>query len=273
MTAHVPSVLVFDSGVGGLSIAAEIRKLLPQVAIRYLMDDDAFPYGIKEDSWLEQRILTICLDAEARLQPDLLVIACNTASTLALQRLREHLNIPVVGVVPAIKTAAQQTTTGVIGLLATPATVSRPYTDRLQADFASHCTLLRMGSTELVRWAEELIHNGRFSGDLQQHLQPWLSTGNPSHVVLGCTHFPLLRPWLEQLWPDIGWVDSGAAIARRVATLLANQQACEAEHPHPPIDTAGPALFDLHWTSSLPDYPGVQRFIRSLQAEAIPMEN
>ena len=269
MTVSVPSVLVFDSGVGGLSIAAEIRRLLPAIAIHYLMDDEAFPYGIKEDAWLEQRILDICLNAVQRLHPALLVVACNTASTLALQRLREHLSIPVVGVVPAIKTAAEQTTTGVIGLLATPATVSRPYTDRLQADFASHCTLLRLGSTELVRWAEELIHNGHFNGDLQQHLGPWLANGNPSHVVLGCTHFPLLRPWLEQLWPDIHWVDSGAAIARRVVTLLTEPALL------PILVTAtgaAPAPFDLYWTSSLPDYPGVQRFIRNLTQTELEMK-
>jgi glutamate racemase len=248
---HDPSlsVMVFDSGAGGLSVAKEIRRLLPGLPIHYLMDDEAFPYGIKEDAWLEQRIMDVCTRAEQAIRPSLLVVACNTASTLALQRLRQTLAIPVVGVVPAIKTAAEQTSNGIIGLLATPATVSRPYTNQLATDFASHCTLLRLGSADLVRWAEEFIHQGCFEGDLHAHLDPWLKSGNPSHVVLGCTHFPLLKPQLQQLWPAITWIDSGAAIARRVAHLL--------DLPTTPTATAA---FTLHCTSGL-QYPGMNAYM------------
>lgn len=220
MSKAMPAILVFDSGAGGLSVAAEIRQHLPGLTMYYQMDDAAFPYGIKEDAWLEQRIVKVCTEAVERLKPTMLVVACNTASTLALRSLREQLSIPVVGVVPAIKTAASLSSTGRIGLLATPATITRPYIDSLIRDFAPHCSVSRFGSSQLVEWAEELILNGNYSGNLESHLGTWLKQSSPSHVVLGCTHFPLLRPWLETLWPEIAWVDSGSAIARRVTSLL-----------------------------------------------------
>ena len=224
-----PSVLVFDSGVGGLSVLQQIRKRSPGLTLNYLMDSAAFPYGIKRDEVLVKRVLDVCQAAVDELSPGVLVIACNTASTLALPALREVLNIPVVGVVPAIKTAASHCSSGHIGLLATPATVNRSYTDDLIRDFAGHCQVSRFGSSELVRWAEEWLLNDEPSAQrqaqLREHLKSWIEHNSNtvptmSHVVLGCTHFPLLREQLEQLWPHIHWVDSGEAIARRVASLL-----------------------------------------------------
>lgn len=218
-----PSVLIFDSGVGGLSILSEIRQLLPGLSLHYLMDSAAFPYGLKADDVLMQRIPEVCVQAVRELQPQILVIACNTASTLALPLLRQQLDIPVVGVVPAIKTAAAQAGGGRIGLLATPATINRPYVDQLQQDFAAGCELSRFGSSKLVEWAENYLADGHCPDGLYGHLAPWLNaTDGPTHVVLGCTHFPLLRAELSRLWPEVRWIDSGAAIARRVATLSRN---------------------------------------------------
>ncbi|UXD87767.1 glutamate racemase [Thalassolituus hydrocarboniclasticus] len=224
-----PSVLIFDSGVGGLSILSEVRQLLPHLSLHYLMDNEAFPYGLKTDEELIPRVLQVCITAVQELQPDLLIIACNTASTLTLPQLRQQLDIPVVGVVPAIKVAAalaaeqaDNSAAGChIGLLATPATINRAYTDDLIREFAGHCSVRRFGSKELVQWAEDWISEQRQPQGLFAHLDVWLKQPEAlSHVVLGCTHFPLLKTQLQQLWPEVCWVDSGAAIARRVASLL-----------------------------------------------------
>lgn len=251
-------VLIFDSGVGGLSVLKEIHQQQPQLNLHYLMDNAAFPYGTKDDEFLTNRIIEVCCNAVALLKPDILVIACNTASTLALPQLRELLNIPVVGVVPAIKTAAQLSDTDVIGLVATPATVSRPYTDNLINDFAPHCKVHRLGSSELVYWAEGYINHGILPSpeQLQEHLQPWLaSADNVSHVVLGCTHFPLLSSQFKQLWPNIGWVDSGNAIAARVASLLA----CPTDS-----NTKISGTFNLYWTDENATPSGVASFLNQL---------
>jgi len=217
------SVLIFDSGVGGLSILSEIHQRTPALDLYYLMDNAFFPYGIKADDVLISRITRVCIQAVAELQPDILVIACNTASTLVLEQLRLQLDIPVVGVVPAIKVAASLTSNNQIGLLATPATVNRSYTDQLVKDFASHCEVFRFGSSHLVQWAEDYLISGEVPEALFEHLNPWLEQQPMSHIVLGCTHFPLLRSALESLWPERHWVDSGEAIARRVDALLSAQ--------------------------------------------------
>ena len=251
-----PSVLIFDSGAGGLSIASEIHGLLPTVPIHYLMDDAAFPYGTCHDDWLARRIVSLCTQAQQHIHASILVVACNTASTLALNPLRERLSIPVVGVVPAIKTAAQRTQTGHIGLLATPATITRPYTHQLIHDFASDCDVRLKGSVELVHWAEDRIAGKPVSDALFDHLDQWLMQPHSlDHVVLGCTHFPLLRPELEQLWPDIRWVDSGSAIARRVAYCLEQQQQ---RLP------SAPACTWLWWTSSAQQHWNIQCYLERL---------
>lgn len=251
-------VLIFDSGVGGLSVLKEIHQQQPQLNLYYLMDNAAFPYGTKADDYLTNRIIDVCSSAVAELEPDILVIACNTASTLALPQLRQLLNIPVVGVVPAIKTAANLSQTKVIGLVATPATVSRPYTDNLVNDFARHCQVYRLGSSDLVYWAEGYINHGLLPNteQLYEHLQPWLeSATNISHVVLGCTHFPLLNKQLKQLWPNIAWVDSGNAIAMRVASLLA----CPSEK-----STGSIGSLNLYWTDESNKPTGVVGFLNQL---------
>lgn len=249
-----PSILIFDSGVGGLSILKEIRQRVPGADLHYLMDNAFFPYGVKPDDLLIERILRVCVNATDVLNPDLLVVACNTASTLALHQLRTHLRIPVVGVVPAIKVAAEQTSTGHIGLLATAATVNRSYTDQLVGDFASHCDVHRFGSSELVQWAEDYLRIGQLPESLYDHLQGWVGTHpEMSHIVLGCTHFPLLRNEFERLWPGISWIDSGSAIARRVESLLAGRGL-----------EGLPAPLCCYWTGEESGALGAMNFLRQL---------
>lgn len=226
MTLHpLPRVLVFDSGVGGLSIFQAIARHLPGVSLRYLSDNAAFPYGTRAEDELIQRVEQVMTQALARIQPDLLVIACNTASTLTLPMLRQRFPLPVVGVVPAIKPAALLSRSKTIGLLATPATVARPYTHQLIADYASDCTVIPVGSSRLVHLAEQRLRGEPVAAaDIDEVLQPFFqhpAAAAMDTLVLACTHFPLLAAELASaLGGRVRLVDSGEAIARRVASLL-----------------------------------------------------
>lgn len=223
-SSRAEPILIFDSGVGGLSIHAALTARLPGLELVYACDNAAFPYGPKPAAELVERVHAV-LDALIQTyRPRLVVVACNTASTVALPGLRSHFAVPIVGVVPAIKPAAQLSRNRVIGLLATPGTVSRLYTDQLIADFASDCTVVRIGTTELVEWAEAKLRGEPVDlNALRQLLEPLFAheNGSADTVVLGCTHFPLL---LEELQAAVSrpvlWIDSGDAVARRVETLL-----------------------------------------------------
>lgn len=215
-------ILIFDSGVGGLSVTAALRARLPAATLAYVCDNAMLPYGTKADAWLVSRIVETCISAVRASGAAALVVACNTASTLALRELRARLAIPVVGTVPAIKPAARLSTTRVIGLLATSATVNRAYTQALIEDFAADCRIVRVAADGLVGEAERqlagLVLN---DGVLEEALTPLWAEPALDTVVLGCTHFPLLRQRLEASAPRaINWVDSGEAIARRVAEVL-----------------------------------------------------
>ncbi|SFN60627.1 glutamate racemase [Izhakiella capsodis] len=229
-----PTVLVFDSGVGGLSVYDEIRKLLPGLHYLYAFDNEAFPYGEKTEEFIVDRVVQI-VDAVTRRYPlALAVIACNSASTVTLPALRQNFAFPVVGVVPAIKPAARLTRNGVVGLLATRGTVKRPYTHELISRFANECKTEMLGSADLVEMAEIKLHGKAISlNDIRHILQPWLRMAEPPDtVVLGCTHFPLLSEELQAVLPEgTRLIDSGAAIARRTAWLLANEapDACSAD--------------------------------------------
>ena len=226
--AHTPRVLIFDSGVGSLSIGAEIHRRLPGIDLLYVMDRDGFPYG----SWQPEALVAhICDTLEKLLQQhaaDLVVVACNSASTAVLPALRARISAPVVGVVPAIKPAAALSRSRVIGLLATPGTIARPYTRQLIDDFAADCTVIPLGSALLAPAAEAQFHSG-VSADAtcQQVMAELLARPRATEIdtiVLACTHFPLLQAQLAAqgaaLAPEVTWVDSGEAIARRVETLL-----------------------------------------------------
>ncbi len=217
--------LVFDSGLGGLSIAREIIAAAPGCRISYLADTAYFPYGTKNDEELIIRIEAVLNNAIGQLAPDIVVIACNTASTLALSHLRQRFNLPFVGVVPAIKPAAALSTTKTLGLLATPATVSRPYTAQLIADFAGDCQVVRFGSHSLVASAEaSLCGRSPAQSHIKHELAGLLEQPGGDRIdtiVLACTHFPLLAEALQQAAPHIShWVDSGAAVARQVGVWL-----------------------------------------------------
>lgn len=224
----VPPILVFDSGVGGLSICQSLRKAGIRLPLLYVADTAWFPYGLREEADLLQRVQQLMEPLIRQHRPSLVILACNTLSTLALPALRAQFDVPFVGVVPAIKPAAQQTESGVIGLLATPATVKRAYTDKLIAEFAPQCEVLRVGSNELVLAAERYFNEGQIDLAAIEHaIAPLIQAKHEKGldtVVLGCTHFPLLVTQLEQVLPGIRWIDSGDAIARRVKELLAAQK-------------------------------------------------
>ncbi len=214
-------VLVFDSGVGGLSVLAEIRRRLPCCEFIYACDNAAFPYGTKEEAELIARVEDVLKALIARVAPDIVVIACNTASTLALPQIRAHFSKPVIGVVPAIKPAARLSASRVIGLLATPATVERPYTRRLIEEFAAGCAVIPVGSSELVTIAEaKLRGEAPDIAAIARIIAPIFADERVDTLVLACTHFPLLKPELAQAAPRaVQWIDSGEAIARRVASF------------------------------------------------------
>ncbi len=216
-------VLIFDSGVGGLSVFHEVIQQTANINCFYLFDNEYFPYGELDDDFLINHLTELLLSFVKKQNIDLIIIACNSASTVALQALRAHFLIPVVGVVPAIKPAAQLTKNGVIGLLATPATIKRNYTTLLINEFAADIEVLKIGSTELVKLAEEKLQGLEVDKKrLQKVLEPWLALQEkPDTLVLGCTHFPLLKNEIASCFQNrVQLVDSGKAIANRVYQLL-----------------------------------------------------
>jgi len=214
--------LIFDSGVGGLTVSAEIRKLLPDLQQTYAADDEFRPYGSKTDKQLKERLPGLLWILCETVQPDLAVIACNTASTAALDEIRAALSIPVIGVVPAVKPAAETTSTGRFAVLGTPGTVRRDYVENLIKDFASGNDVVLKGSTRLVALAEDKLSGKPVDMDaLTQEIAPLFTRGDVDTVVLACTHFPLLKEELIAASPPgIKWIDSGAAIARRTQTVI-----------------------------------------------------
>ncbi len=221
-------ILLFDSGVGGLSVLRAIRARLPQASIVYVADNAAFPYGTKSEAEIASRVPALLGRLTERFNPRLIVIACNTASTIALSVVRAALDLPVVGTVPAIKPAAEHSKTRVIGVLGTDATVRQPYVDRLSEEFASDCNVLRHGSAKLVELAEAKLHGlptdpaayrAVLDGLLSQPGGEAIDT-----VVLACTHFPLVADELAAAAPrPLAFVDGAAGIARRVAHLTEGQ--------------------------------------------------
>lgn len=216
-----PVILVLDSGIGGLSVCQSILERTPAVRQVYVADDAYFPYGTMPEEALIERLVALCSQLIPAYQPALVVLACNTVSTLLLPELRSRFQVPFVGVVPAIKPAAEQSRSRHIGLLATPATIKRPYTDELIRAFAADCVVTRVGSAELVKEAEKMLRGETVCMDtLKEQLAPFAAHPELDTVVLGCTHFPFLQPQLAQCLPGRQWVDSGQAIARRVEYLL-----------------------------------------------------
>jgi glutamate racemase len=220
-------LLFFDSGVGGLSVLGPTRALLPNAPIVYCADNAGFPYGKRTEAEIASRIPALLGRLVERFHPRLAVIACNTASTIALEHVRSALDLPVVGTVPAIKPAAEMSKTRVIGVLGTEATVRQPYIDDLAAKFASDCTIIRHGSPELVELAEAKLAGEKVSVEtVGAAARPLFDAPNGDSidtVVLACTHFPLLEDELRAAFPNVAYVDGGPGIARRITWLTREQ--------------------------------------------------
>jgi glutamate racemase len=220
-------ILFFDSGVGGLSVLGPTRALLPMAPIVYAADSAGFPYGKRSEAEIASRVPALLGRLVERFRPRLAVIACNTASTIALDHVRLALDLPVVGTVPAIKPAAEQSKTRVIGVLGTEATVRQPYVDDLAARFAADCTLIRHGSPELVELAEAKLRGEEVTIEaVRSAVEPMFAVSGSDRIdtmVLACTHFPLLADELRAAFPGIEFLDGAAGIARRIAYLTSNQ--------------------------------------------------
>ena len=239
MDANSP-LLFFDSGVGGLSVLEPTRLLLPNAPIVYVADNAGYPYGKRSEQEIASRVPALLGRLVERFRPRLAVIACNTASTIALAHVRSALDLPVVGTVPAIKPAAAISKTRVIGVLGTEATVRQPYVDNLAAEFAADCTIIRHGSPELVDLTEAKLAGDEVPLDaVRAAAQPMFDADHGNQIdvgVLACTHFPLLRDELTEAFPTVEWIDGGPGIARRIAYLTREQ-------PWPAEPTSGVMVF------------------------------
>ena len=225
MSGKPPTILVFDSGVGGLTVLGPIRNARPDAHYVYVGDTACFPYGELPEQSLINRVTTVITSAAERFNPDLIVIACHTASTLVLPELRARLATPIIGTVPAIKPAAEQSKSRLITVLATQGTVKRDYTTSLIRDFAGECEVTLISARLLAGLAEAVLR-GEVVEDqaLIAEIAPAFVTKNDKRtdcIVLACTHYPLLIDAFPRLspWP-VNWIDPAPAIARRVVHLL-----------------------------------------------------
>jgi glutamate racemase len=235
--AQAPTILVFDSGLGGLTVYREVKATRPDARFVYLADDSGFPYGNLGESVLIARVIDVLGNAVAEYRPDLVVVACNTASTLALADLRARFAVPFVGTVPAIKPACAQSVSKHVSVLGTQATVGREYTRALIREFASGCDVQLVGSSHLAALAE-----AEFAGDpatdvmIKREIAGCFveNAGRRTDtIVLACTHYPLLlqRFHANAPWP-VTWLDPASAIARRVADLMRERR--PGDRPSPP---------------------------------------
>ncbi|MBB3286169.1 MULTISPECIES: glutamate racemase [unclassified Rhizobium] len=244
-------VLVFDSGIGGLTVLREARVLMPERGFIYIADDAAFPYGSWEEAALKERIVGLFAKLLAQYDPEVCIIACNTAFTLAGAALRAAFpQMTFVGTVPAIKPAAERTRSGLVSVLATPGTVKRAYTRDLIQSFATQCHVRLVGSENLARLAESYIRGDAITDEavMTEIDQCFVEMDDRKTdiVVLACTHYPFMANIFRRLapWP-VDWLDPAEAIARRARSLV--PQMADAVHP----DNFDFAVF----TSGAPDFP------------------
>ncbi len=223
--AASPTILVFDSGLGGLTVLREIVRARPDAHYTYVADDAFFPYGHHSEEQIIARVVPLIGGLISSHAPDLVVVACNTASTLVMSHLRGEYSVPFVGTVPAIKPACAASKTKRVSVLGTKGTVKREYTRRLIHDFAQGCEVTLVGSAELASLAEAALNGDEVSDDdIAAELAPCFVDDGEARtdtVVLACTHYPLLLDRLVRLapWP-VDWIDPAPAIARRVSDLL-----------------------------------------------------
>jgi glutamate racemase len=244
-----PTILVFDSGLGGLTVLREIVETRPDAACVYVADDVFFPYGHHSEDALVARVVPLIGDLIAEHDPRLVVIACNTASTLVMTHLRASFTVPFVGTVPAIKPACASSKTKRVSVLGTKGTVKREYTQRLINEFGKGCEVTLVGAANLPSLAEAALRGEAVSdGDIEAEIAPCFLNGSArtDTVVLACTHFPLLLERLKRLapWP-VDWIDPAPAIARRTSDLLGPPTTREpAPRPKMLFGSGRPALSD-----------------------------
>ena len=225
---QTPRLLFLDSGLGGLTVLRAARQAIPEAQVSFIADDAGFPYGPKCPGVLTSRLVGIITKEVESFRPDCIVLACNTASTVALRALRKAFTIPIVGTVPAIKPAAALTKTRLVSVLATPGTVAREYTRELIAQFGAGTRFNLVGAPKLAELAEMSASGSPIEDSaIASEIAPcFVENGGAKTdvVVLGCTHYPLLLDRLDALapWPVI-WLDPAPAIARRLANVLAEQ--------------------------------------------------
>jgi glutamate racemase len=247
-------VLMFDSGIGGLTVLREARVLMPDRRFVYVADDAAFPYGDWEEEALDARIVDLFGELLEKFRPEIAVIPCNTASTLSLANLRTaYPDMPFVGTVPAIKPAAERTRSGLVSVLATPGTVKRQYTRDLIAQWGQKCDVRLVGSTQLARLAENYMRDGFVDEEaVRAEIAPCFierDGGRTDIVVLACTHYPFLANRMRKTapWP-VDWLDPAEAIARRALSLLGERA---------PVERRAEAVQGLDlaiFTSGRPDF-------------------
>jgi glutamate racemase len=265
---QAPKILVFDSGLGGLTVYREITRLRPEADYVYLADDAAFPYGELSEDGLVGRVQTVLDVAIGEYAPDIVVIACNTASTLVLPPLRAaYPALPFVGTVPAVKPAAERSRSQMISVLATPGTVARDYTRSLIATHAGHCRVTLVGSQGLASVAEAEMKGEAVEGDeIAREIAPCFVTKDSActdTIVLACTHYPLLQDYFTRLAPwAVEWIDPAPAIARRVDAVLSAKFASPASLIK---RDAGRALF----TSGKPPPSSLEKALLKLGLRAL----
>jgi glutamate racemase len=222
--AQHPTILVFDSGLGGLTVLREIVEARPDLRCVYVADDAFFPYGHHTEDAIVARVVPMVGELIAKHAPRLVVVACNTISTLVMTHLRASYTVPFVGTVPAIKPACASSKTKRVSVLGTKGTVKREYTQRLINDFGQGCEVTLVGAAELASLAEAALRGEAVSdADISAEIAPCFVNGDArtDTIVLACTHYPLLLDRLEQLapWP-VDWIDPAPAIARRTSELI-----------------------------------------------------
>lgn len=257
-----PTILVFDSGLGGLTVLREVVAARPDAHYVYVADDAFFPYGHHSEDEIIARVVPLMGDLIGAHDPDLAVIACNTASTLVLPVLRARLSVPVVGTVPAIKPAAERTTSGLVSVLATPGTVARDYTRQLIDTHARGASVTLVGSMRLAALAEARMRGWPIDRTaVEAEIRPCFVSRDGRRtdvVVLACTHYPFLGDLFEQLapWP-VAWIDPAPAIARRTRDVLIGEDEARFDDKGPPRAVRGEALF----TSGNAPEPGLTRLL------------
>ncbi len=262
-----PTILVFDSGLGGLTVHREIVRARPQANYVYVADDAFFPYGRHDEAELTARVVPLIGELIATHAPNLIVIACNTASTLVLTHLRERFDVPFVGTVPAIKPACATSRSRRVTVLGTQATVNREYTRTLIRDFAQGCKVTLVGSSHLASLAESELNGEAVRDDaIKAEIAPCFvddGAARTDTIVLACTHYPLLIARMRKLAPwDVDWIDTAPAIARRVTTLMDEHAKTSAFSAPQAAQTQHPAQF--HFTSGQRPNPALREALNAM---------